>query len=68
MENLLKYQKMMTTQQEIHQIFPITKIIINNLSRQTNTSIPQKIDFTRKLEEDDGATMFFVSGKQQKLS
>ena len=37
-----------------------------DLSRQTNTSIPQQINFTGKLEEDDGATMFFVSKKQQK--
>ena len=36
------------------------------LSRQTNTSIPQKINFVKKLEEDDGATVFFVSEKQQK--
>ena len=38
-----------------------------DLSRQTNTSIPQQINFTVKLEKDDGATMFFVSEKQQKL-
>ena len=37
-----------------------------NLSRQANTSIPQEINSVRKLEEDDGATMFFVSEKQQK--
>ena len=28
---------------------------------------PQQINFTVKLEKDDGATMFFVSEKQQKL-
>ena len=32
-----------------------------DLSRQTNTSIPQKINFTGKLEEDDGAIIFFVA-------
>ena len=29
-------------------------------------SIPQKINFARKLEEDDGTTILFVSEKQQK--
>ena len=28
-----------------------------DLARQTNTSIFQKMNFTRKLEEDQGATM-----------
>ena len=31
------------------------KLIDIDLSRQTNTSIPQQINFTVKLEEDDGA-------------
>ena len=43
------------------------KLIGTNFSRQTNTSIPQHIAFTRKLEEDDGATMFVIAEKQQKL-
>ena len=30
-----------------------------NLSRQTNATIPQEINFTRKLEENDSAKMFF---------
>ena len=53
------------------------KLIGIDLSRQTNTSIPQQIDFVsqkkimkrrrlRKLEEDDSATMLFIAGKQQK--
>ena len=37
-----------------------------DLSKQTNTSIPQQINFTGKLEEDDGAATFFVSEMQQK--
>ena len=37
-----------------------------HLSRQTNTIIPQQINFTGKLEEDDGAAMIFVSEKEQK--
>ena len=37
------------------------------LSRQTNTNIPQQISFIGNLEEDDGAVMFFVAEKQQKL-
>ena len=40
------------------------KLIGIDLSRQANTSITQQIDFTRKLEEDDGTAMFFVSEKQ----
>ena len=42
------------------------KLIGIDLSRQTNASIPQQISFVEKLEEDDGAQMFFVSEKQQK--
>ena len=37
-----------------------------DLWRQTNTSSLQQIKFTKKLEEDDGAKMFFISEKQQK--
>ena len=36
------------------------------LSRQTNTKIPQQINFTGKLEEDNGAAMSFINEKQQK--
>ena len=32
------------------------KLIATDLSRQKNTSIPWQINFTGKLEEDDGAT------------
>ena len=42
------------------------KLIGIDLSRQTNTSIPQQINFIGKLEEDDGGTMFFIAEKQQK--
>ena len=42
------------------------KVICIDLLRQANTSILQQINFTGKLEEDDGATMFFISEKQQK--
>ena len=37
-----------------------------DLSRQTNTSIPQQINFEGKLEEHYGATMFFIAKKQKK--
>ena len=43
------------------------KFIDINLSRQTNTSIPQQINFTGKLDENYGATMFFIAKEQQKL-
>ena len=36
------------------------------LSRQKNTAIPHQINFTRKLEEDDCATMPFSTENQQK--
>ena len=42
------------------------KFIDIDLSRQTNTKIPQQINFVGKLEKDDGATMIFVAEKQQK--
>ena len=43
------------------------KFIGIDLSRQTNTSIAQQINFVGKLEEVYGATMFFVSERQEKL-
>ena len=42
------------------------KLIGIDLSRQTNMNIPQKINFVGKVEEDDGATMFFIAEKQHK--
>ena len=42
------------------------KLVGTDLPRQTNTSIPQQINFTIKLEEDDAATMSLMSEKQQK--
>ena len=43
------------------------KLIEIDLLRQTNTSIPQKIIFIGKLEENDGATIFLIAEKQQKI-
>ena len=40
------------------------KLIGIDLPRQTNASIPQQINFTGKLEKDDGVTMFFIAEKQ----
>ena len=37
-----------------------------DLSRPKNTSIPQQSNFLGKLEEDDGATMFFYRSKVAK--
>ena len=42
------------------------KLIDVDLSRQANTTIPQKISFRRKLKEDNGATMFSITKKHQK--
>ena len=41
------------------------KFIVIDLSRQANISIPHQIHFVGKLEEDDGAAMFFIAEKQQ---
>ena len=46
-----------------------SKILWSNWHRfikKENTSIPQKTKFAGKLEEDNGATMFFIAEKQQK--
>ena len=40
------------------------KIIGINLSRQRDTNIPQQINFTGKLEENDGPAMIFIGEKQ----
>ena len=42
------------------------KIISIGLSRQTNKIIPGQINFTWNLDADNGATIFFMAGKQQK--
>ena len=42
------------------------KLIGIDLSRPTNTTISQQINFTGKLEKNNGATMFFIPKKQQK--
>ena len=42
------------------------KLIGIDLLREINTNIPQQIDFTGILEEDDGAIMFLIAEKQQK--
>ena len=42
------------------------KFIGINLSRQTNTNIPQQIDFTGTLEEDDGTKMFLLLESSKK--
>ena len=40
------------------------KVIGIDLSRQTNRIISQQINFTKKLEEDDGAKIFIIAEKQ----
>ena len=39
------------------------KLIGIGLSRQTNTNIPQQINFTGKLEENDSAAIYFLARK-----
>ena len=43
------------------------KLIGIDLSRQTNTNITQQINFTEKLEEDNGATIFLLLKSSKKL-
>ena len=43
------------------------KLIGIDYSRQRYTVFPQQINFVRKLEEDDVATMFFFPEKKQKI-
>ena len=38
-----------------------------DLSKQKNVSIPQQINFTGKLGEHDGATIFSIAQKQQNV-
>ena len=42
------------------------KLIGIDLSMETNTSIPQQINFIGKLERDDDVRMFFIPEKQHK--
>ena len=69
MKNLSKCQEKIIIQQETYYIYWITKIIKNSLvwiyPDKLLASIPQKNNFTAKLEENDGATMFFVAEKQE---
>ena len=39
------------------------KLIDTDLSRQSNTRIPQQINFIGNLEEDDGEVMIFIAEK-----
>ena len=43
------------------------KLIGIDLSRETNTSIAQQINFVRKLEKDDAATKFLLLENSKKL-
>ena len=59
-ENLLDY---LYHQKYYKLIYYQDKDVID-LSRQTNSSIPQQINFVGKLEEDYGVTMFFIAEKK----
>ena len=75
MKNLLKcpknidYTTVSLLDYSYHQNY--YKLIGIDLSRQTNirqrqTTIPQQDNYREKLEEGDGAKMFFITEKQQK--
>ena len=46
-----------------HTIFIISLAL--NYQNKKNSSILQQVNFTGKLEEDDGVTVFFIAKKQQ---
>ena len=43
------------------------KLIGIDLSRETNTTIPQQTVFVEKLEQGDGAAIFLIVEKQLKI-
>ena len=61
---------MMIIQMGTCQFICTVKIIINLLlwiyQDEKNPSIPQKINFAGKLEEDDSAAIFFIAERQEK--
>ena len=70
MKKLSRCLETMTLQQEIYYswiICTIKNIIDIVLSRQRNTTFFQQINFMGELEEDNGATIIFISEKQRKM-
>ena len=70
MEKLSRCLQTMTLQQEMYYswiICTIKNIIDIVLSRQRNTTILQQIKFMGKLEENNDATIIFISEKQRKM-
>ena len=67
MKNLLNYQEMMTMQEKIYRLFVSSKPkLIGSDLRQTNTSIPQQINFWGKLKDDHSAAIFLIAEKTKK--
>ena len=70
MKKLSRCLETMTLQQEIYYswiICTIKNIIDIVSSRQRNTTFFQQIKFMGELEEDNGATIIFISEKQRKM-
>lgn len=70
MKKLSRCLETMTLQQEIYYswiVCTIKNIIDIVLSRQRNTTFFQQIKFMGELEEDNGATIIFISEKQRKM-
>ena len=44
------------------------RLIAMDLSKQTKLKDPQQISFIGKLEKNDGATMFFIIEKSEKIT
>ena len=68
MKNVLECKEMMTIQEEIYQIICIIKIVVNTLVEiYQDEQYEQQSNFIGKLKEDDGAIVFFIAEKQQKI-
>ena len=67
MKNLLKYNKNDDYEKEIYQIICIIKTYQKlDYQDQKTKIISQEINFIGKLEEDGGATIFFIAENQRK--
>ena len=74
MDKLLKWKEIIITQLVIYwitNIYKYYKLIAIDLSKQIelkNPDLKQEINFIRRLERDDGATMFFIIEKSEETA
>ena len=74
MDKLLKWKEIIITQLVIYwitNIYKYYKLIAIDLSKQIelkNPDLKQEINFIRRLERDDRATMFFIIEKSEETA